>query len=73
MDPLFKVDLEQYARTFSPRNEIIYRPMDGLRVYERRTIILPPFPENIHEPYATSGFCLGIGIKGILEVSPASL
>jgi hypothetical protein len=42
--------------------------MEGIHVYERLTIVLPPYTEKIHEPWASSGFCIGLGIKGALVI-----
>jgi DNA helicase-2/ATP-dependent DNA helicase PcrA len=38
---------------------------DNLRVAATVTEILPPYPEHVFEPYATSGFCLGLRIRGM--------
>jgi hypothetical protein len=39
--------------------------MNGVRVATVVTEVLPLFPEDVHEPYATSGFCLGIRLRGM--------
>lgn len=65
-----KDDIEHILRMRSPARRATYKPvMHHLIVYERCTVLLPPFPEAIHEPYATSGFCLGIAMKGVLEIN----
>jgi DNA helicase-2/ATP-dependent DNA helicase PcrA len=66
MDTSFRIDLEVFLRSKSPDRRWRFPPlMTGPLVYERRTLILPPYPQAVHEPYATSGFCLGVAIKGI--------
>lgn len=69
MTDSFQNDLVFYLQKKSrkyPAN--LKTEMSGITVFERQTILLPPFPENIHEPYASSGFCIGLGIKGIVTV-----
>jgi len=69
MDTSFRIDLETFLRSKSPDRRWRFPPlMTGPLVYERRTLILPPYPPEVHEPYATSGFCLGVAIKGVVRV-----
>jgi hypothetical protein len=69
MDTSYRADLEQFLRSKSTDRRWRFIPlMTGLQVYERRTLILPPYPQGVHEPYATSGFCLGVAIKGVAYV-----
>ena len=69
MDISFRSDLEHFLRTKSVDRRWRFKPlMTGPVVYERRTVILPPYPLGVHEPYATSGFCLGVAIKGATHV-----
>lgn len=69
MDASFRIDLETFLRSKSPDRRWRFPTlMTGLLVYERRTLILPPYPQGVHEPYATSGFCLGVAIKGVARV-----
>lgn len=42
--------------------------MEDCFVVERQTIILPAYPEDLHEPWATTGLCLGVSIKGMIVV-----
>jgi hypothetical protein len=39
--------------------------MNGLRVATLVTEVLPLYPKNVHEPFATSRFCLGIRLRGM--------
>lgn len=50
-----------------PENELS-KTFRGLNVIERKTIILPPFSEDIPEPYADSGFCLGVTCGGMIKI-----
>jgi hypothetical protein len=69
MDASFRTDLETFLRSKSTDRHWRFPPlMTGPLVYERRTLILPPYPQGMHEPYATSGFCLGVAIKGVTRV-----
>lgn len=69
MDISFRTDMETFLRSKSPDRRCRFPPlMTGPLVYERRTLILPPYPQGVHEPYATSGFCLGVAIKGVARV-----
>jgi len=69
MDVSFRTDLETFLRSKSSDRRWRFLPlMTGPLVYERRTLILPPYPQRVHEPYATSGFCLGVAIKGVARV-----
>jgi len=66
MDTSFRTDLETFLRSKSFDRRWRFPPlMTGPLVYERRTLILPPYPQRVHEPYATSGFCLGVSVKGV--------
>jgi hypothetical protein len=38
---------------------------NGLHVVAVVTEVLPPYPEHVHEPYASSGFCLGLRLRGM--------
>ncbi len=70
MSETFQSDLEMFLRSKAPDRRRRFPPiMPGLIVYERRTLILPPYPEGVHEPFASSGFCLGIALKGALSVN----
>ncbi len=65
----FFKDLVYYKNQLpNARNVSVSTRMEGCYVIDRRTIILPPYPENIHEPWTSTGFCLGIGIKGLIVV-----
>jgi hypothetical protein len=33
------------------------------------TEILPPYPKNVLEPFSTSGFCLGLRLRGMAKIS----
>ena len=66
MDVTLRSDLEVFLRSKSYDLLWHFLPiMIGPIIYERRTIILPPYPQSVHEPYATSGFCLGVALKGV--------
>lgn len=69
MDNSYRIDLETFLRSKSADRRWHLPPLlTGPVVYERRTVILPPYHPDIHEPYATSGFCLGVAIKGVVQV-----
>jgi len=38
-------------------------------VMERVSVIVPPFAPDIHEPYCVSGLCLGLQVRGMLELN----
>jgi DNA helicase-2/ATP-dependent DNA helicase PcrA len=40
-----------------------------VRVAAVVTEILPPYPQNVHEPFSTSGFCLGLRLRGMANIS----
>lgn len=40
-----------------------------LRVAAVVTEILPPYPKNVYEPFSTSGFCLGLRLRGMANIS----
>lgn len=40
-----------------------------VRVATVVTEILPPYPENVYEPFSTSGFCLGLRLRGMANIS----
>jgi hypothetical protein len=33
------------------------------------TEVLPPYPTNVHEPFSRSGFCLGLRLRGMANIS----
>jgi len=69
MNEDFKEDLTVFLQRNKERTRGGYlNQMDGAIVFERRTIVLPPFAEGLHEPWASSEFCLGLGIRGLLVV-----
>jgi len=40
-----------------------------VRVAAVVTEILPPYPQNVHETFSTSGFCLGLRLRGMANIS----
>lgn len=42
--------------------------MEGVFIFDKTTVVLPPFSEGIHDPWATTGFCVGLGIKGAITI-----
>lgn len=40
-----------------------------VRVAAVVTEVLPPYPKNVHEPYSISGFCLGLRLRGMADIS----
>jgi hypothetical protein len=39
--------------------------MKTLKVAALTTEVLPPYPENVHQPFKISRFCLGVRVKGM--------
>ncbi len=39
-----------------------------LLLLERYTGVLPPFPQGVHEPYALTGFYLGVNVRGMIKL-----
>lgn len=69
MDNGFKQDLENNLRSFSKEGTAKFKKqMDNIIIIERKTIILPPYPLFVPEPYATSGFCIGLTVKGLIQI-----
>ena len=69
MNEDFKEDLTGFLQRNKERTRVGYlNQMEGVIVFERRTIVFPPFTEGLHESWANSGFCLGLGIRGLLVV-----
>ena len=65
----FREDLKYFLLSLPNNANIQYRPlMEGVFVFERVSIVLPPFAERIYDPWATSGCCLGLGIKGVVVI-----
>jgi hypothetical protein len=65
----FREDLKYFLRSLPNNVNIHYLPlMEGVFVFERVTIVLPPFAERIYDPWAASGCCLGVGIKGVVVI-----
>ena len=64
-----KIDLEDLLRRTSSNGTAGFlKIMEEVVVIERTTVILPPYLASIYEPYATSGFCLGLTVSGVLQV-----
>lgn len=68
MGQSFVKDIFQFCYSFATESIVKYPILRGLHVYERRTIILPPYQERVYEPWSTSGFFLGLGVKGMIEI-----
>lgn len=65
----FTEDLKYFWRSLPnsiPIGNILQ--LEGVHVYERLTVVLPPYPEKIHEPWATAGFCIGLGVRGAVII-----
>lgn len=65
----FSSDLEIYKERIAKyESSLISDIYTGINVVERKTILLPPFPEDVAEPYLSSGFCVGFSIRGLLKI-----
>lgn len=66
----FREDLKYLLRSLHTNNaNIQYKPvMNGVFVFERATIVLSPYVERILGPWAASGYCVGVGVKGLVVV-----
>lgn len=66
----FKNDLKELINRYSGRSDISYpNYWTGVRVTRIVTELLPPFPENVYEPFSRTGFCLGIQLRGLIRIS----
>lgn len=66
----FKDDLAQLSRRLSGSSTFSYPSYwTSARVTRVVTEVLPPYPENVHEPFAQNGFCLGIRIRGLIPIT----
>ena len=62
----FRNDMTRVLQTLSKGKRFFYPSyMDGVQVAAVVTNVIKPYEENIHEPYATSGFCLGLRLRGM--------
>ncbi len=62
----FRNDMTKVLLKLSKGKRFFYPSyMDGLQVAAVVTNVIKPYEENIHEPYATSGFCLGLRLRGM--------
>lgn len=69
LDYDFGVTLSTFVHSRLPANkQALRKVMKELIVIERKTVLLPAFAENVHEPFATSGFCLGASVRGLLQI-----
>jgi hypothetical protein len=64
----FVADLIYFLGTLPDKNFKMQATLKGCFSYERNTIVLPPFVQNIHNPWMETGFCIGLGIKGSIIV-----
>jgi hypothetical protein len=65
----FKTDLDYFLNNLPNRKSVLYKPvMEGAFAFERITVVLPPFVERIHDPWKSSGVCIGLGIKGAIVI-----
>jgi len=65
----FKKGLTCISQQLRPGDRIQNpRFWSGVRVSRLVTEVLPPYPEHVNEPFATSGFCLGIRIKDMIQI-----
>jgi len=70
MSGLFGRDLEAFKMRVLPRRRFV--PGESLGevvVMERVTVVLPPFETEVYEPYARSGLCLGLQVRGLLTIN----
>ena len=66
----FKDDLRSVIQELSGNERFRYPGYwPTTRVAALATELLPPYPENVLEPFSKSGFCLGIRISGMVYVS----
>ncbi len=69
MDPAFGADLSAHSRAVELDGRARLRSeYTGLFVVERQTVVIAPGATGISEPFATSGFGLGVSIKGTIQV-----
>lgn len=62
----FKFDMKGALNYVTNRGRFSYPGyFKGIRVTAVVTEVLSPYPEHIHRPYADSGFCLGIRLRGM--------
>jgi DNA helicase II / ATP-dependent DNA helicase PcrA len=62
----FRNDMTRVLQTLSKGKRFFYPSyMQGIQVAAVVTNVVKPYEENIHEPYAISGFCLGLRLRGM--------
>lgn len=62
----FRNDMTKVLQVLSGGKRFVYPyHMEGIQVAAVVTNVIKPYEENIHEPYATSGFCLGLRLRGM--------
>jgi len=62
----FLRDLKYALSTLSDGRWSYPRYFKGIHVAAVVTEVLPPYPENVHAPYGSSGFCLGLRLRGMV-------
>lgn len=66
----FKDDLGELIKKFSKSERFSYPGYwTSARSVRVITEVLPPYPKNVHEPYASNGFCLSLRIRGLIPIS----
>jgi len=67
---LFNEDLRTVMNYLSRGKKFHYPSYwSTVRVAAVVTEILPPYPKNVHEPFSSSGFCLGLRLRGMVNIS----
>lgn len=62
----FLQDMTRALQRLSEGRRFVYPyHMEKIQVAAVVTNVIKPYEENIHEPYATSGFCLGLRLRGM--------
>lgn len=61
----FRYDLIPVLRSVAGQEFSYPLHMNRVRVATVVSEVLPPYPKDVYEPFATSGFCLGIRFRGM--------
>ena len=73
MSPDFALDVIGLSGNGGSGYRAVPKYIRGASVTAIVTEVLPPFPENVHEPYATSRLCLGLKLRGMGKIHTRSM
>jgi DNA helicase-2/ATP-dependent DNA helicase PcrA len=65
LSKVFRDDLVPVLRSVKGEKWSYPLHMNGVRVATVVSEVLPPYPKDVYEPFATSGLCLGIRLRGM--------